>query len=99
MADREPSRWHDAAAWSGFDADEYWEINYSEVLPEDAEIIQCASKFLIEACGPPSEARRAVDVGAGANLYPSLLMIPWAERIVLTEYAPTNIDWLRKNVK
>ena len=39
-----------------------------------------------------------MDVGAGTNLYPSLLMIPWAERIVLTEYAPDNIDWLRKNL-
>ena len=51
MADREPSVRNDAAAWSDFDADEYWHINYSSVLPEDAEIIQCASKFLIEACG------------------------------------------------
>ena len=42
---------NDAVAWSDFDADEYWKINYASVLPEDAEIIQCASKFLIEACG------------------------------------------------
>jgi hypothetical protein len=73
-------------------------INYASVLPEDAEIIQCASKFLIEACGPPSPLKRAVDVGAGTNLYPSLLMIPWAERIVFTEHAPANIDWLRQNL-
>jgi hypothetical protein len=97
MADSDPIR-NDAVQWSDFDADEYYKFNYRSVLPEDEQIIQCASKFLIEACGPPSAARRAVDVGAGANLYPSLLMIPWAERIVLTEYAPDNIDWLRKNV-
>ena len=89
---------NDAAAWSDFDADEYWNINYSSVLPEDAEIIQCASKFLIEACGPPSRSKSAVDVGADANLYPALLMLPWAERIVFTEYASPNINWLIENL-
>lgn len=90
--------WNDAAAWSDFDADEYWRINYSSVLPEDAEIIQCASKFLIEACRARPRSKRAVDVGAGANLYPALLMLPWAEHIVCTEYASPNIHWLRENL-
>ena len=84
--------------WSEFDADEYYKVNYASVLPEDAEIIQCASKFLIEACGAPARLRRAVDVGAGTNLYPSLLMLPWVEHIVFTEYAPPNIDWLSQNL-
>jgi|SRR5579862_6109867 len=103
MADREPSMRNDsvrndAVAWSDFDADEYWRINYASVLPEDAEIIQCASKFLIEAFGEHSRRRRAVDVGAGANLYPALLMLPWAEHIVFTEYASSNIHWLHENL-
>ena len=94
----EPTILNGAVRWSDFDADEYYKINYVSVLPEDAEIIECASKFLIEACGPPSPLKRAVDVGAGTNLYPSLLMIPWVESIVLTEYAPDNIDWLHQNL-
>jgi hypothetical protein len=98
MADREPSIRNEAVAWSDFDAGEYWKINYATVLPEDAEIIHCASKFMIEACGEPAPSRRAVDVGAGTNLYPSLLMLPWADRIVFTEYAPTNIGWLSENL-
>jgi hypothetical protein len=98
MADREPGTRNDAAAWSNFDAHEYWKINYASVLPEDAEIIQCASKFLIEACGVRSPLKRAVDVGAGANLYPALLMLPWAEHIVFTEYASPNIHWLGENL-
>ena len=89
---------NDAAAWSDFDADVYWRNNYGSVLPEDAEIIRCASKFLIEACGECSPYKRAVDVGAGANLYPGLLMLPWAEQIVFTEYASPNIDWLSQNL-
>ncbi len=98
MADREPNVRNDAAAWSNFDAGEYWKKNYASVLPEDAEIIQCASKFLIEACGAPTRYKRAVDVGAGTNLYPGLLMLPWAETIVFTEYAFPNIDWLSENL-
>ena len=39
-----------------------------------------------------------MDVGAGTNLYPSLLMLPWAEHIVFTEYASPNIDWLSQNL-
>jgi hypothetical protein len=98
MADRESSVPNRAVAWSEFDADEYWHINYASVLPEDAEIIRCASKFLIEACGGRWPYKRAVDVGAGANLYPGLLMLPWAEQIVFTEYASPNIHWLRQNL-
>jgi NNMT/PNMT/TEMT family len=98
MADLEPSIRNGAVAWSNFDADEYWKINYASVLPEDAEIIQCASKFLIEACGDPARPRQAVDVGAGTNLYPALLMLPWAEHIVFTEYASPNIDWLSQDL-
>jgi hypothetical protein len=98
MADSDPPIRNDEVRWSDFDADEYYENNYLTVLPEDAEIIHCASKFLIEACGSPAPLRRAVDVGAGTNLYPSLLMIPWSEHIVLTEFAPDNIDWLRQNL-
>jgi hypothetical protein len=89
---------NDAVEWSEFDADEYWKINYASVLPEDAEIIQSASKFLIEACGSRLSSKSAVDVGAGANLYPSLLMLPWAEHIVFTEYASSNIQWLSDNL-
>jgi hypothetical protein len=98
MANREPGIGNDAVRWSDFDADEYWKINYASVLPEDAEIIQCASKFLLEACGEPARLKRAVDVGAGTNLYPALLMLPWAEHIVFTEYASPNIDWLSENL-
>jgi hypothetical protein len=98
MVDSGPTILNGAVRWSDFDADEYYKINYTSVLPEDAQIIQCASKFLIEACGPPSRVKRAVDVGAGTNLYPALLMLPWAEHVVFTEYAPSNIDWLGQNL-
>lgn len=87
----EPNMRNDEAPWSDFDAEEYFKINYASVLPEDTEIIQYASKFLLEACGEPARLKRALDVGAGTNLYPALLMLPWAGHTVFTEYASPNI--------
>lgn len=98
MAKRELSLRNNAVTWSDFDADEYWKFNFATVLPEDAEIIKYASKFLVSACETPGRFKTAVDVGAGTNLYPGLLMLPWVERIVFTEYAESNIDWLRKHL-
>lgn len=98
MAESETSLRNDSVAWSDFDADEYWKLNFASVLPEDAEIIEFASKFLIAACETPGRFKTALDVGAGTNLYPGLVMLPWVERIVFTEYAESNIDWLTKHL-
>jgi NNMT/PNMT/TEMT family len=98
MGDYSPKMRNDAAPWSDFDADGYAKVNYATVLPEDAEIVRFATSFLIRACGAHPATRRAVDVGAGPNLYPALLMLPWARQIVFTEYAQTNIDWLTRNL-
>jgi hypothetical protein len=98
MTDDELRVPNEAALWSEFDADGYWKINYATLLPEDAEIIRFASEFLIEARSGRPAVREAVDVGSGTNLYPALLMVPWARRIVLTEYAVANIDWLAANL-
>jgi hypothetical protein len=89
---------NDAAPWPDFDADGNWKINYFSVFPEDAEIIRRAGNFLVKACGSRPPIKNAADVGAGTNLYPALLMLPWAERIVLTEYAAANIGWRHENL-
>jgi hypothetical protein len=97
MADRRSGGPNNAAPWSEFDAEGYWRFNYDSLLPEDAQIIRHASDFLINAC-EGRVVRCAVDVGAGTNLYPALLMLPWTQRIVFTEFAPANIDWLNQNL-
>lgn len=98
MADREPGIRNEAAPWSDFDPDRYSKDNYANIYPEDAEIIRFASSFLIEAFDGRLPVRRAVDVGAGPNLYPALMMLPWTEHITFTEHAPLNIDWLKANL-
>src|SRR3984957_20689166 len=89
---------NDAVAWADFDADEYWKLNFATVLPEDTEIIKYATKFLVTACETPGRFETAMDVGAGPNLYPGLLMLPWAKRLVFAEDAEPNIDWLKKHL-
>jgi hypothetical protein len=98
MADGPDSTPNDAAPWPDFDAEGYWKFNYASLLPEDAQIIRRASNFLIEAFGGRAPARSAVDVGAGSNLYPALLMLPWTEHITFTDFAGTNINWLGENL-
>jgi NNMT/PNMT/TEMT family protein len=98
MADRRPGTPNKSVPWSDFDAEAYWKFNYDSLLPEDAQIIRRASDFLIEACEGRAPISSAVDVGAGTNLYPALLMLPWTERIVFTEYASDNIHWLNQNL-
>jgi len=89
---------NEAAPWSDFDPDRYSKDNYDSIYPEDAEIIRFASSFLIEAFDGRPQVRRAVDVGAGPNLYPALMMLPFTEHITFTEHAPLNIDWLKENL-
>ena len=98
MPDGRDSVPNNAAPWADFDAEGYWKFNFASLLPEDAQIIRRASNFLIEACGDRAPARSAVDVGAGSNLYPALLMLPWTERITFTDFAGTNINWLVENL-
>jgi hypothetical protein len=98
MADRRATCRTTPHRGQDFDAEEYWKFNFTSLLPEDAQIIQRASNFLIDACGDRASARSAVDVGVGSNLYPALLLLPWTDRITFAEYAGTNINWLTENL-
>jgi hypothetical protein len=88
-------------SWNKFSSDDYWSHNYNVLQPEDREIIRRVSQFFIHAFGGSTSGRadrRGVDVGSGTNLYPALLMLPWAENLQLTDYSERNINWLRSHV-
>jgi hypothetical protein len=86
------------ARWSDFASDEYRRHNYATLHPEDREIIERVSHFFIRAFGTRPRAQRAIDVGSGSNLYPALLMLPWTEKVLLTDFSDRNVGWLRENV-
>jgi hypothetical protein len=86
------------APWNKFSPGEYWRRNHHEVQREDQEIIRLVSRFFIQAHTDRPRAERAIDVGSGTNLYPALLMLPWAEQILLTDFSASNVDWLGHQV-
>jgi hypothetical protein len=86
------------APWSNFSAYDYWSHNYESLQSEDREIIRLVSEFLADAFRGRPLAGRAIDVGSGPNLYPALLMLPWTGELLLTDYSPDNIGWLRRHV-
>lgn len=97
MADAAALRNADAP-WDNFSSQDYWRHNYVTVQPEDREIIDCVGNFLIRAFARRTRVRRAIDVGSGANLYPALLMLPWTDQILLSDFSASNVSWLRSRV-
>jgi hypothetical protein len=86
------------APWNTFSSHDYWRRNYRELQAEDQEIIRRVSNFFIGAFAHRPPAQRGIDVGSGTNLYPALLMLPWTEQILLTDYSESNISWLREQL-
>src|SRR5438067_645288 len=85
--------------WEAFDPVAYLDHNYRDLQPEDAEILHIirdhfSDHFRNRVDGPVS----GIDVGAGANLYPSLAMLPWCDEITLFEHAPANVEYLRSQI-
>jgi hypothetical protein len=81
--------------WNEFSPGAYWQQNYQKLQAPDKEIIHRVSEFFIKAFDSRPVARRALDVGSGTNLYPALLMLPWAKQILLTDFSSGNVSWLR----
>jgi hypothetical protein len=83
--------------WDSFDSVAYFEHNYSSLRPDDEKIIDIVSGFF-----QANEQRRlrpnAIDVGAGANLYPALMMLPFVAELTLCEPAFSNRQWLEAEI-
>ncbi|GGR00395.1 SCO2525 family SAM-dependent methyltransferase [Streptomyces griseomycini] len=85
------------APWSKFDPEVYVDLNYRTPLEVDLLIVRLMRDHFSRcfARGVPDSVR-GVDVGAGANLYPALSMLPWCEKILLLEYARPNVEYLER---
>ena len=66
------------APWSQFDPEVYVDLNYRTPLEVDLLIVGLMRDYFSRCYeqGVPASVR-GVDVGAGANLYPALSMLPW----------------------
>lgn len=86
-------------SWAAFDPIAWVDHNYRDVQQEDAEILHTVrdhfnDHFRNQCVGPVA----GIDVGAGANLYPALSMLPWCDEITLFEYSFANVEYLKRQV-
>ncbi|MEU8234993.1 SCO2525 family SAM-dependent methyltransferase [Actinoplanes sp. NPDC048967] len=86
-------------AWDTFDSAAYFDHNYSVLRSDDGEIIEIVADFFQSHDIPRRIRSRAIDIGAGTNLYPALTMLPFAAEIMLYERAVTNRSWLEEEVE
>jgi hypothetical protein len=82
--------------WDRFDPDTYHAAHYAELRDDDAQILRLMATWFADA-GIPNHAH-GVDVGAGANLYPALAMLPHCRRITLIEHGAANRAWLQRQL-
>lgn len=83
-------------SWDVFDPVWYSDHNYRLLRDDDREILQKVQKYLAETVA--GSALRGIDVGPGANLYPSLAMLPFCREITLWEHSASNIEWLQQEI-
>jgi hypothetical protein len=83
--------------WDAFDATAYFNHNYRYMRDDDREILGIVRDFFATARVPLDAT--GVDVGPGANLYPTLCMLPLCKRILLWERSRGNVAWLRKQLR
>jgi len=99
MVDAAEHALHNAdVQWNTFSSEDYWQRNYCQLQAEDQEIIRRVSRFFTGAFRDRPRARRGIDVGSGTNLYPAILMLPWTDKIMLTDYSVSNVRWLRRQL-
>lgn len=84
--------------WDAFDSAAYFEHNYGTLRGDDERIIEIVADFFQTQSDRRMRCSRAIDVGAGANLYPALTMLPFADDVVLYERAFTNRQWLEAQI-
>jgi hypothetical protein len=91
-----PAHLNSDVDWDSFDPEAYREHNYLTLRDDDHQIMVLIRDFFASV---NVEGGRGVDVGAGANLYPSLAMLPFCRKLDLLEFATPNVVWLKSQVE
>jgi hypothetical protein len=89
-----PAHLNEHFDWDAFDSQDYFAHNYASMRTDDASMLAMVRDWFataLPAGGPPLEG---IDVGSGANLYPTLALLPYCDAITLYEYSKENVEWL-----
>ena len=82
--------------WDTFDPEAYRNHNYLKLREDDHQIMVKIRDFFASA---QLTNGLGVDVGAGANLYPSLAMLPFCRTLELREFSAPNVAWLEQQIE
>jgi hypothetical protein len=82
--------------WDYFDPASYAEENYKELYEDDRRILQMVRDYFEKVGHTVDPESEGVDVGAGANLYPGMSMLPFCRTITLFERSLPNRIWLHE---
>ncbi|MFD0594468.1 SCO2525 family SAM-dependent methyltransferase [Catellatospora coxensis] len=86
--------------WDDFNPDSYRTHNYLNLRDDDTEIIRMVGAFFGKFFEtPPLAGLRGLDVGSGANLYPTMAMLPFCDAIDLRDFSRSNVAWLKRQVE
>ncbi|WP_157963540.1 SCO2525 family SAM-dependent methyltransferase [Actinocorallia populi] len=84
--------------WNRLNPDAYFRKNYLIPHRNDLVFLAKVRDFFGEVLGW-RRGLHGVDVGAGANLYPALAMLPFCDRLTLLDYSEANLAWLRRETQ
>ena len=82
--------------WNSFDPEYYCQHNYESFRGHNAGIVAAVASYLSNNAPRDSNC---LDIGTGSNLYPTLLLHPWARSITLIDPSKANRDWLKEEFK
>lgn len=83
-------------SWDNFDPEAYVAHYYGDPHPDDDEVLRRTCAALAAFAG--DREIDVIDVGTGPNLFPLFAAAPVSRRQTAWEYAPSNIEWLRREL-
>ncbi|TDC44801.1 methyltransferase [Actinomadura sp. KC345] len=95
---------NDQFSWEKFDPELYVENNYAVLRADDSRIIHDGSEWFNQSAMQrfsrgQGRFRHGVDVGAGPNLYPALMMLGVCRKVTLFEFSSANVAFLKRQVR
>lgn len=95
--DPDPDQRQDWGRFDSFGSDDpelFYQRRFRELHSYDESIIRIVADFFTDANTRSRPPIRGIDIGTGVNLYPALLMLPFASEIVLYEKSFHRRQWL-----
>ncbi len=81
--------------WEQFDPERYIKDNYATLHDEDRQILNILIPLYEKML---SGGERVLDIGTGPNLYPLVVVLPYAARVDCLEISSQNVQYLKREL-